>query len=164
MEVLSQSKDDLHVLLCRYLANEMFQSDPPVLVPQGNDTSKFINLMKVMIPHFLGRFPTTGIWEKDLIEFSEVLLDVLERGLVRLQGLFDGESCNETRWLFDIIVFIGVMNTWNRNHEVSANGLSSPTHLGNRALDCAIIILCTLGTEIQFDSGIGRVPPPWVAF
>lgn len=159
---LEEQKEELSKILEKFTSHEIFQSEPPVRVPYCERTQQFEKLMDLAVPPFLAQFPTSpGTWDKDLIQFSDSLLELFERGSLRLDGLFAGETHRECTWVPHLIAFVRHMNAWDRRHLDIQEGAPSPSQLGDRAIGVAANLLVGLGLDtLEGQKG----PSPWNRF
>lgn len=158
---LQEQKEALAIVLNKFTAHEIFQSDPPVRVAYCERTRQFEQLMDLAVPPFLAQFPTSGAWDKELTQFSESLLELFGRGSLRLDGLFIGETHRECTWVVQLVAFVRHMNSWDRRALVQEEGAPTPTRLGERAIQVAANLLVGLGSEM-LDGQKG--PEPWSRF
>jgi hypothetical protein len=159
---LEEQKEELSKILGKFTSHEIFQSEPPVRVAYCERTQQFEKLMDLAVPPFLAQFPTSpGAWDKELIQFSDSLLELFARGSLRLDGLFVGETHRERTWVPQLIAFVCHMNAWDRRHLDIQEGAPTPSQLGDRAIGVAADLLVGLGMEtLEGQKG----PNPWKRF
>lgn len=159
---LEEQKEELSKILGKFTSHEIFQSEPPVRVAYCERTQQFEKLMDLAVPPFLAQFPTSpGAWDKELIQFSDSLLDLFTRGSLRLDGLFVGETHRERTWVPQLIAFVRHMNAWDRRQLEIQEGAPTPSQLGDRAIGVAANLLVGLGMEtLEGQKG----PSPWKRF
>lgn len=156
---LHEQQKKLKDILAKFTAHPIFQSEPPIRVAYCERTRQFENLIDVSVPSFLAQFPTTlSVWDKELTQFSESLLDLFYRGSIRLDGLFISEVHRERTWVVQLIAFIRHMNVWDSRVLEVEDGTPTPTHLGERAIGVASNLLVGLGLETSEGQ---KGPQPW---
>jgi hypothetical protein len=159
---LQQKQEELADVVRKFSAHKIFRCEPPVRIAYCDRTAKFEKLIDLTVPAFLAKFPSDS-WRNDVAKFSELLLDLIERGADRLEGLFASEAKEkkERIWVRYLICFVHHMNVWDRRGTIGQPGLPSPNSLGDRAIGATSRLLVALASEVMNGQ---KGPNPWSRF
>ena len=129
----------VHEILKAYLSEDFLDRPQGMTTddPRWPETRSFISELLT----FLWDFPRSGTWFTDSAVTADVSLDILEKALYAVEGIYRGTETVEQAWPSKLMRFISNMESWNsRDH--SSNGIfTRPTPIELRDKAIAVVQL-----------------------
>jgi hypothetical protein len=127
----------VHEILKAYLSEAFLDRPLGMLMddPRWVETRSFITELVT----FLSDFPRSGTWYHDSAVTAEVSLDILEKALISVEGVYKGSTTVEDTWLSKLVKFIGNMERWSSQDTNADDQNVRPTPLDLRDKAVALI-------------------------